>query len=758
VSDPEDQRVTPATPADVSALPLERKALLLSGRDFWSTEPVDEAGLPSVLLTDGPHGVRRQVGASDQIGFLDSLPATCFPPAVAVGSSWDPALAERLGAAVGREARAQGVHVVLGPGVNLKRSPLCGRNFEYYAEDPLLTGVLAAAHIRGQQGEGVGASVKHFAANNQETQRMQVSVEVDERTLREIYLPAFERAVTEAQPATIMSAYNKINGVYASENRWLLSDVLRDEWGFRGVVISDWGAVDDRVAALQAGLDLQMPGDRGAGNRLVVDAVRSGTLEEAVVDRSARRVAALAEYVREPADGFDADAHHALARELAAGCAVLLKNDHDTLPLAPGSRVAVVGEFARTPRFQGGGSSHVHATRVDDALTALEDLHGGAVSFAAGFTLDGSGDAAALREEAVGVSRAADVTVVFAGLAESDESEGFDRTTLDLPDAQVELIRAVAAVSARTVVVLSMGSVVSLEGWHDDVDAVLAGFLLGQAGGSALADLLTGAVDPSGRLAETIPLRLEDTSSYLNFPGEQGVVRYGEGVMVGYRHVVSTGVAVRYPFGHGLSYTTVETSDLQVQATGDDSATVSVTVTNSGPRPGRHVVQVYVATTAGPVRRPARELRAFTKVALEPGESSTVELGLDRRAFAYWDVREHDWVVAPGEYTVQIGASATDVVAEAGLTLAGDDVVPELTLTSSVGEWFGHPVVGTQLLERFLAAVPGDGADRQQSLLRMIESMPMRRFAADFGTALPAGELDRLIAAAQAAREQPAGR
>ena len=745
--------MTRAATPDPSALSLERKALLLSGRDFWSTAPVEEAGLPSVLLTDGPHGVRRQKGASDQIGFLDSLPATCFPPAVAVGSSWDPELAERLGAAVGIEARALGVHVVLGPGVNIKRSPLCGRNFEYYSEDPLLAGVLAAAHIRGQQAEGVGASVKHFAANNQETQRMQVSVDVDERTLREIYLPAFERAVAESQPATIMTAYNRINGVYASENRWLLTDVLRDEWGFAGVVLSDWGAVDDRVAALEAGLDLQMPGDRGAGNRLVVDAVKAGALDEALVDRSARRVAALAGLVTEPTDGFDAEAHHALARELAAGCAVLLKNDREALPLASGARVAVVGEFARTPRYQGGGSSHVHATRVDDALSALRDLHAGTVTFAPGFALDRTGDAAALREEAVGIARDADVTVVFAGLADSDESEGFDRTTLHLPTEQVELIRAVAAVGSRTVVVLSSGGVVSLEGWHDDVDGVLAGFLLGQAGGSALADLLTGAVDPSGRLAETIPLRLQDTPSYLNFPGEQGHVRYGEGVMVGYRHFVTTEAPVRYPFGHGLSYTTVETSDLQVRPAGADGASVSVTVTNTGPRQGRHVVQVYVSTTAGPVRRPARELRAFTKVSLEPGESRTVSIDLDRRAFAYWDVRENGWVVAPGEYTVQIGRSASDVVAEAGVTLAGDDVVPQLTLQSSVAEWFAHPLVGAQLLEGFLASLPGDASELNDSLLQMIESMPMRRFAADFGAAIPAGELDRLIVTAQAARD-----
>ncbi|WP_222195119.1 glycoside hydrolase family 3 C-terminal domain-containing protein [Modestobacter italicus] len=742
--------MTATTPSDPTVLPLEQKAQLLSGQDFWSTPPVEAAGLPSVVLTDGPHGVRRQVGDLDQIGLLESVPATCFPPAVAVGSSWDPDVAERIGAAIGVEARAIGVPVVLGPGVNIKRSPLCGRNFEYYSEDPLLAGVLGAAHVRGQQGAGVGASVKHFAANNQETQRMQVSADVDERTLREIYLPAFERVVTEAQPATVMCAYNKVNGVYASQHRWLLTEVLREEWGFTGAVVSDWGAVDDRVAALEAGLDLQMPGDHGAGNALVVDAVRSGRLDEAVVDRSVRRVAALAGYVGEPTDGFDADAHHALARELAAGCAVLLKNDGGALPLASGQRLAVVGEFARTPRFQGGGSSHVNATRVDDALTALQATR--PVVFAPGFTLDGSGDAAELREEAVGLARDADVAVVFAGLAEGDESEGFDRTHIDLPAAQVELIRAVAAVSPRTVVVLSSGGVVSLEGWHDDVDAVLAGFLLGQAGGSALADLLTGAVDPSGRLAETIPLRLADTPSHLNFPGEQGHVRYGEGVMVGYRHFVTVDRPVRYPFGHGLSYTTVETSDLQVTTTGADSAEVAVTVTNTGSRAGRHVVQVYVATTAGPVRRPARELRAFRKVALAPGQSETVTFPLDRRAFAHWDVRESGWVVAPGEHTVQVGRSATDVVAEATVTLAGDEIVPELTLQSSVAEWFEHPVAGPQLLEGFLATMPEGAGEMHAGMLQMIGSMPMRRFAADFGAAIPAAELERLMAAAQAAR------
>ncbi|TFV57015.1 beta-glucosidase [Geodermatophilus sp. DF01-2] len=730
------------SPIDLSQSSLEQKVSLLSGRDFWSTRPIHDVGVPSVVLTDGPHGIRRQVAGFDHIGLGESLPATCFPPAVAVGSSWDPAVAEQVGAAVGREGRALGVQVALGPGVNIKRSPLCGRNFEYYSEDPLLSGVLGAAHVRGQQGEGVGASVKHFAANNQETDRMRVSADVDERTLREVYLPAFERIVTEAAPATVMCSYNRVNGVFASENRWLLTEVLRDEWGFGGAVVSDWGAVDDPVAALRAGLDLEMPGPSEANVRRVVDALRAGELDEAVVDAAVRRVVALTDLVptEEPGD-FDVDAHHALARELAAQCAVPLKNDGEVLPFADGTRIAVLGEFATTPRYQGGGSSHLTPTRVDTALDAIRALAAGRDC-----TVETARDPAA----AVEVARTADVAVVFAGLGEREESEGFDRDTLDLPAAQVELIRTVAAAAPRTVVVLSNGGIVSLEGWHDDVDAVLEGFLLGQAGGGAIADLLFGVANPSGHLAETIPLRLQDTPSYVNFPGEQGHVRYGEGVMVGYRWHQTVGTPVRYPFGHGLSYTTFATSDLAVEATGDDTARVTVTVTNTGERAGRHVVQVYVATTAGPVRRPARELRAFTKVALEPGEVRTVTLDLDRRAFAYYDVPDAGWVVAPGEYVVQVGQDAATVVAEAGLPLTGDVVVRELTLESTVAEWSAHPVVGPTLLEEIAADLPGDGAP-DPDVLRMVESMPMGKVAGMLaGPALDA-TLQRLIQRSRAA-------
>ena len=736
---------------DPAALPLEEKVTLLSGGDFWSTRPLGAAGIDAVVLTDGPHGIRRQLAGADHLGFHASEPATCFPPAVAVGSSWDSRLAARVGEALGLEARALGVGVVLGPGVNIKRSPLCGRNFEYYSEDPLLSGVLGAAFVRALQGQGVGATVKHFAANNQETDRMRVSAEVDERTLREIYLPAFERVVTEARPAAVMAAYNRLNGVPACENRWLLTDVLRTEWGFEGAVVSDWGAVGHRVAALAAGLDLQMPGPDAANDAAVVRAVSEGVLDEAVVDASVRRVARLAELARTTDQAaIPAEQHHALAHELAADCIVLLKNDDSVLPLAAGSRIAVIGDFAADPQFQGGGSSLINATRVDSSLEEIRSL-GHSVTYAAGFSgSEAQGeeaqDARTLREEAVAIARQADTAVVFVGLR--GETEGIDREHIDLPADQVDLVRAVAAVAPRTVVVLSSGGVVSLEGWHDDVDAIVAGWLLGQAGGGALADVLSGAVNPSGHLAESIPLRLEDTPSYLTFPGEAGQVRYGEGVMVGYRHYETVGRAVRYPFGHGLSYTTFRTDDLAVDVTGDDRATVRVTVTNTGDRAGKHVVQVYVATDAGTVRRPARELRAFTKVALLPGETRTVELPLERRAFAHYDIEQGRWAVAPGSYTVQIGESAARVVAERTVTLTGDTDAAALSLDSPLGDWLAHPAAGP-LLQQALAAGKTEEQRRQSEanadLVHMVASIPARQFLHFPGILLSTDDLNEIL-------------
>ncbi|ABW12564.1 glycoside hydrolase family 3 domain protein [Parafrankia sp. EAN1pec] len=709
-------------------LTLQHKASLLSGHDFWSTKSLDDAGIPSIVLADGPHGVRLQRDRADHAGIYDSLPSTCLPPAVAVGSSWDVEVASRVGAAVGREARALGVAVVLGPGVNIKRSPLCGRNFEYYSEDPLLTGVLATAHTQALQAQGVGASVKHFAANNQETDRMVISADVDERTLREIYLPAFERIVTEAQPATVMAAYNRVNGVAASQNRWLLTDILRTEWGFTGIVVSDWGGVYDRIAALAAGLDLEMPGSSGVNDAKVAQAVRDGLLAETVVDASVQRLITLAGLGKATEGDLPAERdHHALAREVAADCAVLLRNEHATLPLDPAARIAVIGELAVSPRFQGGGSSRVNPTRIDVPLEAITAL-GQSVVYARGFTTDGSKDARELRDDAVRIALDADVSIIFAG--GDEDSEGIDREHINLPADQIDLIRAVAAVAPRTVVVLSNGGVVSLEGWHDDVDAILEAWFLGQAAGGAIADLLFGVVNPSGHLAETIPRQLQDTPSYLTFPGEQGHVRYGEGVMVGYRYYESVQRAARYPFGHGLSYTKFATSELQVTVDGDDSATVRVTVTNIGDRAGKHVVQVYVATDAGRVRRPARELRAFTKIALQPGESRTVELALDRRSFAYYDIKQARWTVAPGSYSIQIGESATRIIAEQNITLPGDTVTQELSLDSAVSDWLDHPIVGPMFRRTLDKASPDRRSlltDQASRAIEMVASMPLRQ-------------------------------
>ena len=733
---------------DITSLPADRKAQLLSGQNFWETEPVPEIDAPAVKLADGTYGLRHQSGRHDHLAVFESDRATCFPPGVAIGSSWDPAVAARLGSALGKEAVGQGVHIVLGPGINIKRSPLCGRNFEYYSEDPLLTGSLGVAFTNALQAEGPGVSVKHFAANNQETNRQTISSDVDERTLREIYLPAFEQVVTQAHPATVMASYNKINGVFASANPWLLTQVLRDEWGFEGAVVSDWNAVTDRVASLLAGMDLEMPGGSAAHDDDIRAALAEGTLKSSDLDASVQRIAALTQFISDQPASVDYDAHHHIARELAAECAVLLRNEHHVLPIPDNVRVAVIGEFAESLRYQGGGSAHVNATRVDQPLEAIRDIaleHGVAVTYAQGFSIDGAGADPALLANALEAARRSDVAVIFAGLGEVVESEGIDRPNIDLPVDQVELIRAVADVAHRTVVVLSNGGVVSLEGWHDNVDAILEGFLLGQGGGHAIADILFGRVNPSGKLAETIPLRLNDHPSSLNFPGEQGHVRYGEGVLVGYRYFSTFDTPVRYPFGHGLTYTQFATSDLQVQLTGEDTAQVSVDVTNTGKRAGKHVVQVYVATDSGPVRRPERELRAFSKVALEPGETRTVQLELPRRAFAYWDVQHGRWVVAAGEYRIQVADDAHTVVQERVITLTGDRIVTELTMDTAMGEWFDHPNVG----EKVKDALGFSAAEVSPEHLAMMASMTMRQFVNISGLDIPTSTLDNLILASR---------
>ncbi len=746
--------------ASATELTTEEKASLTSGRSFWETEAVQRVGIPSIYLTDGPHGVRKQSQGGDHLGIGDSVPATCFPPAVALGSSWDAELLERVGAALGEEAKAEGVGVLLGPGINIKRSPLCGRNFEYLSEDPVVSGHLGAALVRGLQSQGVGASLKHFAANNQETDRMRVSADVDERPLREIYLRGFQRVVEDAQPWTVMCSYNRINGVYASEDPWLLTKVLRDEWGFEGLVVSDWGAVNDRVSALAAGLDLEMPTSGGVTDAQLVAAVRDGSLDESVLDRGAQRVIDLVQKAVDNADAdasYDVDAHHALAREVAGRSIVLLKNE-GVLPLAAeaGRSIAVIGEFARTPRYQGAGSSQIVPTRLDNALDEVRALAGGAeVAFAPGYALGeeaASADVAALTAEAVAAAAAADDVLLFLGLPGEDESEGYDRDHIELPAAQTDLLEAVLAANPRVTVVLSNGGVVRVSGWAGRVPAIVEGWLLGQAGGGAIADVLFGVVNPSGRLAETILVRLEDSAASLNFPGEKGHVRYGEGLFVGYRDVDAREVAVSFPFGHGLSYTTFDFAAPAVEATADGGIRVAVDVTNAGDRDGREVVQVYVAVPGSSVTRPVRELKGFANVAVAAGVTENVVIDIPAGDLAYYDIDLGGWIVEGGEYVVSVGASSRDLRGSATVTLAGDGKAAPLTAESTLGEWLDHPV-GSQVLGAALAqsgdaAIAGMLAD--PGLRRMAESIPLVRAVGFSGNAVSHDQLDQLVAAANA--------
>ncbi|WP_295125649.1 glycoside hydrolase family 3 C-terminal domain-containing protein [uncultured Leifsonia sp.] len=744
-----------------SELTLEEKASLTSGRSFWSTEAVDRAGIPSIYLTDGPHGVRKQAQGGDHLGIGDSVPATCFPPAVALGSSWDAELLERVGRALGEEAKAEGVGVLLGPGINIKRSPLCGRNFEYLSEDPIVSGRLGAALVRGLQSQGVGASLKHFAANNQETDRLRVSADVDERPLREIYLRGFQHIVEQTQPWTVMCSYNRINGVYASEDPWLLTSVLREEWGFEGLVVSDWGAVNDRVSALVAGLDLEMPSSGGVTDARLVAAVRDGSLSESVLDTAADRVIELVEKALAGADAdatYDAEAHHALAREVAGRSVVLLKND-GVLPLstAAGRTIAVIGEFARTPRYQGAGSSQIVPTRLDNALDELVALAGDAtVTFAPGYAVGGAEavDEVALTAEAVAAAAAADDAVVFLGLPSEDESEGFDREHLELPAAQTALLEAVIAANPRVTVVLSNGGVVRVSGWADRVPAIVEGWLLGQAGGGAIADVLFGVVNPSGRLAESIPVRLEDTASYLNFPGEKGHVRYGEGLFVGYRDFDARGLDVSFPFGHGLSYTTFAFGAPVATANADGALRVSVDVTNTGARDGREVVQVYVSVPGSRVQRPVRELKGFANVAVAAGATETVVVEVPAADLAYFDTELGGWVVEGGDYVVEVGASSRDLRGSATVALAGDGRRAPLTVDSTLGEWLEHPVGGPILMAALAqgAETQGMGAMlADPGLRRMAESIPLIRAASFPGSPVTREQLDQLVAAAAGA-------
>ncbi len=646
-------------------LTLAEKVALTAGHDYWHTVAVPRVGLPAILVSDGPHGLRKQVGSG---GFeARAVPATCFPTASALAASWDVDLLTEVGVALGEEARAEGVGVLLGPGANIKRTALCGRNFEYFSEDPYLSSRLAAAWIRGVQSTGVGASLKHFAANNQEHRRYTVDARVDERALREIYLASFEYAVTQAEPATVMAAYNRLGGSYCTTHTELLTGILREEWGFAGVVVSDWGATDGRAAAIAAGCDLTMPGFAGQDDAEVIAAVHSGELSAAAVDRSAARLVELVRSRVTGAPSYDREAHHALARRAAVAGTVLLRND-GVLPLPAEARIAVVGAFARRPRYQGAGSSGVTPHRVENLWDELVARVGpDRLSYA-----DGYGPQPDALDEARTVAGAADIAVVVVGLPESYETEGADRTHLDLPPEHNALVAAVAAVNPRVVVVLANGAPVVLP-WADRVAAIVEGYLGGQAAGSALAEVLLGSAEPGGRLAETFPAALTDHPGH-TLPIGPAVVEYRESVYVGYRYYDSAEVPVAFPFGHGLSYTTFEWSPATVAGT--DPYEVSLTVTNTGSRAGTEVVQVYVHDVQSTVYRPEQELKGFATVRLEPGDSRRVSVELDRRAFAFWSPAEPGWTVEPGEFELRVAASSRDVRSAVRVTIPGEQAGP----------------------------------------------------------------------------------
>lgn len=656
-------------PEILSKMTLEEKASLCSGFDYWHTAAVNHVGVPSIMLTDGPHGIRKRVEektSKDEKMSLKGVPAICYPTACATACSWDPDLIYKMGEALGDECLKERVSVLLGPGTNIKRSPLCGRNFEYFSEDPYLAGEMSAAFINGVQSKGIGTSVKHFAANNQETRRMTVNTVVDERTLREIYLPAFETAVKKAQPWTIMAAYERLNGTYCAENKWLLTDVLRNEWGYEGIVVTDWGAENDRVSGLLAGQELEMPSSDGVGNKQIVAAVQQGLVEESYLDELVDRLIDMALKGDKVLGNYtyDAESHHKLARKIAGQCMVLMKNDGNLLPLSKKAKITVVGEMAKKPRYQGAGSSLINPIQLDSAFETLVKM-GVEFQYAPGYSTAKKNKTSddAFVAEAVQKAKGAEAVLLFIGLTDEYETEGNDRKHMHLPPLHDRLVNEILKVNKNVIVVLSGGSAVEMP-WADETPAILNEFLTGQASGSAVCDVLFGDVNPSGKLAETYPYALSDNSSANYFPGTPVSVEYRESVYVGYRYYDTAQKAVRFPFGHGLSYTTFAYSDLKVSANemkDTDTLTVSFTVKNTGDRDGAEVAEVYVSDVESTIFRPEKELKGFKKVFLKAGEAKTVEIALDKRAFAYYNVNIHDWHVESGAFKILVGASSRDI-------------------------------------------------------------------------------------------------
>ena len=728
----------------VSQMTLEEKAGLCSGADFWHTKAVERLGIPAVMVSDGPHGLRKQDEAGDHLGINDSIKAVCFPAGCALASSFDRDLAEKMGETIGQECQAEDVSTILGPAVNIKRSPLCGRNFEYYSEDPYAASEMSAAFIRGVQSRNVGTSVKHFLANNQEKRRMTNSSDVDERTLREIYMAPFEGAVKNGKPWTVMNSYNRINGTFVGESKEYLTELLREEWGFDGYVMSDWGAVNDRVEALKAGMDLEMPSSNGVNDALIVKAVQEGSLDEAAVDQACERILNIVFRYMENRDEnavFDREKDHGTAASVEEECIVLLKNEcgesgKPVLPLDRDRKIAFIGKYAQAPRYQGGGSSHINSWKVESALEAVKDFAD--VAYAKGF--DDAQDQAdeALEAEAVQAAEDADAAVIFAGLPDSFESEGYDRTHLNLPECQNRLISKICDVQKNVVVVLHNGSPVVMP-WKDRVSAIVEAYLGGQAVGKAEVRVLFGEVNPSGRLSETFPNRLEDTPCYLTYGKGRDHAEYREGVFVGYRYYTTRDMDVQYPFGYGLSYTTFGYSDLATDKSGltdADTLSVSVDVKNTGDRSGKEVVQLYVAPVNSEVPRPLRELKGFEKVSLEPGEKKTVAFTLDDRAFAVWNADLHCWDVPDGAYKIQICRNAREVILETEVQVKNTKRPRQkYTANTCMGELFADPkaqqilgqMMGNNEQAKEMEEKSQGEAVSQEMLAAMMQDMPLRQ-------------------------------
>jgi len=717
----------------ISQMTLEEKAGLCSGLDSWHTKPVERLGIPSIRVSDGPHGLRKVTTEED--GRRGSVPAICFPTGSALAASWNRELLKKIGKALGEECQAEDISIILGPAVNIKRSPLCGRNFEYYSEDPYLSSEIATSFIEGVQEEGVGTSIKHFAANNQEHRRFSVNAVIDERALREIYLASFEGAIKKAKPWTVMCAYNAINGAFCSENEWLLTSILRDEWGFEGFVVSDWGAVNERVPGLRSGLDLEMPSSNGINDKKIVEAVKNGTLPEEVLDRAVERILRIIFMAIENKKenvAYDKEQHHKLAREAAAECMVLLKNEENILPLKKDAKIAVIGALASNPRFQGGGSSHINPSKLENALDEIKKSSNnpGAVTFAQGYDLSSDKTDENMFNEAIEKAVNADVAVIFAGLPDRYESEGYDRAHMRIPENQLKLIEAVSEAQKNVVVVLSNGSPVEMP-WIDKVKGILEAYLGGQASGGAIADLLFGDANPSGKLAETFPRKLSHNPSYINFPGEDDRVEYREGIFVGYRYYDKTGIEPLFPFGHGLSYTTFEYTAMSLnkkEISDEDLLEVTVTVKNTGNVPGKEIVQLYVKDVESSVIRPVKELKGFEKIHLEPGEEKSVTFVLGKRAFAYYNTEIKDWHVETGEFEILAGASSQDIrLRDTVYVKSTVPVKKKYTRNSTIGDVAAHPQ-GDKLVREIMKKAYGDEFEMEDESLGINRAAMIRDF------------------------------